>query len=130
MVKVFTMNHEQRTDNRFSGAVVQLGERPDSNREGHQFDFMGCEGKILQKFFLYILQSEKNKKYYIGITKDIETRLNQHNRGVGESTRSNRPWSLVYTEEYNTWSQAARREKQIKNQKSRTYIENLISSDR
>ena len=84
----------------------------------------------MQKFFLYILQSEKNRKYYIGITKDIEIRLNQHNRGVGKSTRSNRPWRLVYTEEYNTWSEAAIREKQIKNQKSRAYIENLISSDR
>jgi putative endonuclease len=86
--------------------------------------------KILQRFFLYILQSEKNKKYYIGITKDIETRLNQHNRGVGKSTRSNRPWCLVYTEEYQTRSEAAIREKEIKNQKSRTYIENLISSNR
>jgi putative endonuclease len=107
-----------------------LGERPDSNREGHQFDFVGCEGKIVQKFFLYILQSEKNKKYYIGITKDIETRLNQHNRGVGKSTRSNRPWRLVYTKEYNTRSEAGIREKQIKNQKSRAHIEKLISSSR
>jgi putative endonuclease len=57
----------------------------------------------------------------------METRLNQHNRGVGKSTRSYRPWRLVYTEEYNTWSEAAKREKQIKNQKSRSYIENLIS---
>jgi putative endonuclease len=80
----------------------------------------------LQKFLLYILQSQKNEKYYIGITKDIETRLNQHNRGVGKSTRSHRPWRLVYTEEYNTWSEAAKREKQIKSQKSRSYIESLI----
>jgi putative endonuclease len=79
---------------------------------------------------LYILQSQKNGKYYIGVTKDIETRLNQHNRGAGKSTRSNRPWKLFYTEEYNTWSEAARRERQIKSQKSRSYIENLLSSNR
>jgi len=75
---------------------------------------------------LYVLQSQKNGRYYIGITKDIETRLNQHNRGVGKSTRSNKPWRLVYTEEYNTWSEAIKREKRIKSQKSKSYIENLI----
>ncbi|MFQ6032748.1 MAG: GIY-YIG nuclease family protein [Candidatus Zixiibacteriota bacterium] len=88
------------------------------------------DGIILHRFFLYILQSQKNGKYYIGITKDIETRLDQHNRGVGKSTRSSRPWRLVYTEEYNTWSEAARREREIKNQKNRSYIENLISLNR
>jgi putative endonuclease len=85
---------------------------------------------VLQRFFLYVLRSQKNGKYYIGITKDVETRLAQHNRGVGKSTRSGRPWNLAYIEEYNSWSEAARRETQLKNQKSRLYIENLIRLSR
>jgi putative endonuclease len=85
-------------------------------------------GMALQKFFLYILQSQKDVRYYVGISKDIKTRLDQHNRGVGKFTRSKRPWRLMYTEEYNTRPEAARREKQIKNQKSRSYIESLIRS--
>ncbi len=84
----------------------------------------------MQRFFLYILQNQKNGKYYIGITKDIETRLNQHNRGAGKSTRSNRPWCLVHTEEYKTRSEVVKREGQIKNHKSRLYIENLIKGKR
>jgi len=75
---------------------------------------------------LYILQSQRNGKYYVGVTKDTKGRLDQHNRGMGKSTRSNRPWRLIYTQEYNSWSEAAGREKRIKNQKSRSYIENLI----
>ncbi len=85
---------------------------------------------VSQRVFLSILQSHKNAKYYVGITRDIATRLNQHNRGVGRSTRSNRPWRLVYTEEYNDASEAARREKQIKSQKSRCYIDKLIRTPR
>ena len=80
------------------------------------------------KFYLYILQSEKTGKHYVGVTKEIATRLAQHNRGAVKSTRSGRPWKLLYSEEYNSSSEAARRERYIKNQKSRAYIEDLIKS--
>ncbi|MGB8658075.1 MAG: GIY-YIG nuclease family protein [Candidatus Zixiibacteriota bacterium] len=81
---------------------------------------------VLQEFIVYILQSEKNGGYYVGVTGEIESRLNQHNRGASKSTRSNRPWRLVYQERFNTRSEAAKREKQIKDQKSRSYIEGRI----
>ncbi|UCB53156.1 MAG: GIY-YIG nuclease family protein [Candidatus Zixiibacteriota bacterium] len=84
---------------------------------------------MLGRFFLYILQSEKDGRYYVGTTKDLESRLNQHNRGTGKSTRFSRPWRLIHKEEYNTRSEATRREKQIKNRKSRRYIESLIRLD-
>ncbi|NIM96682.1 MAG: GIY-YIG nuclease family protein [candidate division Zixibacteria bacterium] len=80
----------------------------------------------MHNFFLYILQSGKDGRYYVGITKSLEARLSQHNRGVGKSTKSSKPWRLMYTEEYRTRSKAARREKQIKSQKSRAYIQSLI----
>lgn len=79
-----------------------------------------------QECFLYILQSKKNGEYYVGTTKDIGIRLDQHNRGVGKSTRANSPWRVVYREKFNTRSEAIRREKEIKSQKSRFYIERLI----
>ncbi|MDP2918981.1 MAG: GIY-YIG nuclease family protein, partial [Dehalococcoidia bacterium] len=33
-------------------------------------------------FYVYILQSEKSGRYYIGSTGDIPTRLAQHNAGA------------------------------------------------
>ena len=68
-------------------------------------------------------------KYYVGITKDIKLRLNQHNRGVGKSTKSSKPWNLLYIEKCNSLSEASKRERYIKNQKSRLYIENLIKAN-
>jgi putative endonuclease len=73
------------------------------------------------------LQSQKDGTYYVGTSKNVETRLEQHNRGAGRSTRARRPWRLIYTEEHNTRSEAGRREREIKKQKSRSYIESIIS---
>lgn len=84
----------------------------------------------MQRFFLYILQSEKNGKYYIGTAGNIENRLDQHNRGAGKSTRSGKPWRLIYKEEFDTRQEAVKREKRIKDQKSRAYIEKLVGSQR
>jgi len=81
----------------------------------------------LERYFLYILQSQKDGSYYVGASENVETRLDQHNRGAGKSTRARRPWRLVYTEEHNTRSEAVRREREIKKQKNRFYIESIIS---
>jgi putative endonuclease len=81
----------------------------------------------LERHFVYILQSQKDGSYYVGASKNVETRLDQHNRGAGRSTRARRPWRLIYTEEHNTRSEAVRREGEIKKQKSRFYIESIIS---
>jgi len=42
------------------------------------------------------------------------------------STKAYIPWELVYTELYSSRSLASNREKEIKNKKSRRYIEFLI----
>ena len=76
---------------------------------------------------LYILLSEKNGHYYTGVTADITDRLKRHNEGRSASTRSGRPWRLVYTEQYPDRSSAMKRESEIKSWKSREMIEQSIS---
>ncbi|HMA61430.1 MAG TPA: GIY-YIG nuclease family protein [bacterium] len=77
-------------------------------------------------YYLYILQSKKNGRFYIGQTKDIQDRLQRHNVGHSKSTKPHRPWELVYSEEYSTRSEAVKREYKLKSKKSRKYIEYLI----
>ncbi len=79
-------------------------------------------------FYLYIIQSEKTGKYYIGSCENIEVRLNRHNQGTTPSTKLGRPWKLVYKEEYSFRTEALKREREIKKKKSRKYIEFLINS--
>ena len=81
----------------------------------------------MEKYFVYILYSEKRDRFYIGFTSDINSRLLKHNSGSTTSTKSGIPWELVYSEEYVTKTEALKREKAIKKKKSRKYIEYLIS---
>ena len=80
-------------------------------------------------FYSYILISEKNGRYYVGHSSDLVERLNTHNIGKVKSTRNKGPWKCVYFEEYNTKLGANRRELEIKKQKSKKYIEDLISNN-
>jgi putative endonuclease len=75
---------------------------------------------------LYILQSERTGRFYIGSTEDLARRLEEHRRGQTASTRGRGPWKLVYQEEFESLLAAHRRELEIKRWKSSKMIEALI----
>jgi putative endonuclease len=64
--------------------------------------------------FVYLLQSEVDDTFYIGLTEDVTKRLREHNRGETYYTRRKMPWKLVYYESYATQVLAREREKQLK----------------
>jgi len=76
--------------------------------------------------YIYILQSLKDKKYYIGETTDVPARLSFHNAGKQRSTRNRTPFILVLSEEYENRTQALQREKQIKSWKGGAAFKKLI----
>ena len=45
---------------------------------------------------VYFLYSKKWKRFYVGISNDIEDRLKRHNKGESLSTKGGVPWELVY----------------------------------
>ena len=51
-------------------------------------------------YFVYILMSRSDQKYYIGFTDEVEGRLKRHNQGSVPSTRNRRPLDLIYYEAY------------------------------
>jgi len=69
-----------------------------------------------------------NNKFYVGYSDDIERRVAQHNSGRNKSTKSGVPWELKYQEQFDDRTTAMNREKEIKDKKSKRYIEWLISS--
>jgi putative endonuclease len=81
------------------------------------------------EYYVYIIFSQSRNRYYIGYTHAPEERLKEHNLGATISTRSGRPWVLVYTEKFSNKRAAIMRENAIKRMKSRKYIENLINSN-
>ena len=63
---------------------------------------------------LYVIRSEVNSELYVGITKDLKNRLEEHAKGKNRYTKGLRPWKLVYTEEYLDWEAARKQEKYYK----------------
>jgi putative endonuclease len=78
-------------------------------------------------FYVYILQSLKDGSYYVGQTKNLSDSFERHNSGRRLATRAKVPWERVHTEVFSTRSGAVKREQEIKSQKSRLYIERLLS---
>lgn len=78
-------------------------------------------------WFVYILECA-DKSFYCGITNDIDKRFIKHSTGKGAKyTRSRLPLKLIYIEEYENRSLAAKREYQIK-QLSRKQKEEIIKN--
>ncbi|AFN75436.1 excinuclease abc c subunit domain protein [Melioribacter roseus P3M-2] len=77
-------------------------------------------------YYVYILKSVIRERYYIGHTADYEKRLKDHNRGKVRSTKPYVPWKIVYLEEFNSKSEAFKREMQIKSYKNGEAFRRLI----
>lgn len=76
---------------------------------------------------VYVLVSLKNNKRYVGYTsKDPKVRLEEHNRGCGTWTRRNRPFELVYHEEYSSSREAKARERFLKGSQGRKFLDTII----
>ncbi|MFA4846576.1 MAG: GIY-YIG nuclease family protein [Patescibacteria group bacterium] len=63
---------------------------------------------------VYILQSDHNGRWYVGSSDNPQRRLQEHNFGKHRSTKGYRPYQLIYTETYDTKTEALKREKLIK----------------
>jgi putative endonuclease len=82
----------------------------------------------MEKYFIYILYSKAIDRFYIGHTIDLEERLFRHRNSGSKSTKNARDWELVYVESCASRSAAMQRERYIKDQKSRRFIESLLET--
>jgi len=65
-------------------------------------------------FYTYVLLSLKDKRKYIGFTRDLKKRLKEHNSGKVESTKHRTPFVLIYYEACLSEEDAVIREKYFK----------------
>jgi putative endonuclease len=78
-------------------------------------------------YYIYILQSLKNGRYYTGSTECVERRLQEHNLGKNAATRYVKPFKLVWVESFSSRSEAMKRESYLKTGKGREERDRLIS---
>lgn len=65
-------------------------------------------------YFVYSLKSKKNSKFYIGSTKNLEKRIEEHNSGKCFSTKNLKPLEIIYYEAFQYEEDARLREKRLK----------------
>ena len=77
-------------------------------------------------FYTYVLKSEKDGVRYVGSGRNVSERLSRHNKGDCRFTKGHRPWQLIYTESFNTRSEAVRRERFLKSGQGRKFLDNIL----
>jgi putative endonuclease len=65
-------------------------------------------------YYVYVLESEKDDRLYIGCTKDLKKRVQEHNSGLNCSTRYRAPLRLIYYKAYLSLRDARIREARLK----------------
>ena len=79
-------------------------------------------------FYTYVVRSKKDMQFYTGFSKDLKLRLDQHNKGLVESTKDRRPVELIYYEACLTQADAVRREKYFKTYLGKMFLRNRLKS--
>lgn len=79
-------------------------------------------------FYIYILQSKKDKQFYTGYTADLKKRLNEHNSGKVFSTKNRIPFDLVYYEACLNQKDATHREKYLQTAWGKKYIKHRLKN--
>jgi putative endonuclease len=75
----------------------------------------------------YIIYSLQHRKTYVGISEDIQRRIEEHNSKKSKYTSRYAPWVLVFYEEYSTREEARKREKYFKSGIGREWMKNNIN---
>ena len=69
----------------------------------------------LNKAYVYILSNKNRTVLYIGVTNNLERRIEEHKNGIGSVfTKRYNVHDLLYYEIHNNIKQAIKREKQLK----------------
>ncbi len=78
-------------------------------------------------YYIYILESIKDKRLYSGYTNDLKRRFQEHNDGKVDSTKNRLPLKLIYYEAYLEQEDATKREKFFKTQWGRNYLKKILA---
>ena len=77
-------------------------------------------------YYVYVLQSKKDEKWYTGYTDDLRKRFKEHNDGRVYSTKGRGPFELIYYEACLNQRDATSREKYLKTGMGKRYLKNRL----
>lgn len=77
--------------------------------------------------YVYIIKSTLRNWYYVGMTQNLENRLKRHNSGWEKTTRSYRPFDMIYCKIFKTRADARDYEKwlKVRSNKEKVILEHM-----
>lgn len=76
-------------------------------------------------YYVYVLISHKDSKFYIGYTANLKARIQQHQNGQVISTKDRRPFALMYFEGHANKYDALKRELYFKTTKGKVTLRQM-----
>ena len=76
--------------------------------------------------YVYILESLRDGRYYVGSTKDLDKRLNHHKKGFTPSTKRFGGVKLVFQQEFQLLKDARYIENRLKRLKRKDYLDKIV----
>jgi putative endonuclease len=77
-------------------------------------------------FYVYAISSNSRKYIYVGITNNLDRRIDEHNKGYNKTTKAYRPFKLILAEEFTTRSAAREREKYLKGGSGKEFLKKMF----
>jgi putative endonuclease len=74
---------------------------------------------------VYAIKSLERNYIYVGMTNDLNRRIQEHNNGENKSTKSYRPFILIYSESFPDRVSAREKEKYLKSGVGKEYLRSL-----
>ncbi len=72
--------------------------------------------------YVYILRSTvESDRYYVGLTRNLESRLAEHNRGETPSTKPYAPWQIQIATAFRDHAKAVAFEQYLKSHSGRAF---------
>jgi len=78
-------------------------------------------------YYVYLLENQHDKGWYIGMTSNLKRRLEEHNSGTGgRTTKLKKHWKPIYFEDYLNKQDAVGRERLLKSGSGRKYLKKQL----
>jgi len=77
-------------------------------------------------YYVYVLKSQVDGKMYVGYTANLRNRLKEHQGGKVISTKSRRPFELIFYEGYKSDEDAKRRERYLKTSNGKSSLRMML----
>ena len=80
-------------------------------------------------YYVYLLENQIDKSWYIGMTTDLKRRIKEHREGRGgRTTRLKKGWKVIYFEGYFNKKDAEGREKFLKGGSGYRYLKKQLKN--